>query len=253
MKRKSFIKRALPVATLPFLINGLSFKAFGRGSAFEQMLQAATQTDKVLVLIQLNGGNDGLNTVIPLDQYSALSAARANILINQNLVLALNGTAATGLHPSLTGIQNLYNDQKVTIVQGVSYPNPSFSHFRATDIWLTGADSNQTLNTGWVGGSYGTGSRIKLAYTRSLITAALTGELDKVEMGVTNYFGLQFPKTCKDVPSEILDPRNSWADKAAYDAKAKNLAEQFIKNFDQYASAANEEILAAAPKVAQEA
>ena len=151
MKRKSFIKRALPVATLPFLINGLSFKAFGRGSAFEQMLQAATQTDKVLVLIQLNGGNDGLNTVIPLDQYSALSAARANILINQNLVLALNGTAATGLHPSLTGIQNLYNDQKVTIVQGVSYPNPSFSHFRATDIWLTGADSNQTLNTGWVG------------------------------------------------------------------------------------------------------
>ena len=63
----------------------------------------------------------------------------------------------------------------------------------------------------------------------------------------------QFPKTCKDVPSEILDPRNSWADKAAYDAKAKNLAEQFIKNFDQYASAANEEILAAAPKVAQEA
>ena len=113
------------------------------------------------------------------------------------------------------------------------------------NVWL--------LNTGWVGGSYGTGSRIKLAYTRSLITAALTGELDNVEMGVTNYFGLQFPKTCKDVPSEILDPRNSWADKAAYDAKAKNLAEQFIKNFDQYASAANEEILAAAPKVAQEA
>ena len=113
------------------------------------------------------------------------------------------------------------------------------------NVWL--------LNTGWVGGSYGVGSRIKLSYTRALITAALTGELDKVEMGVTNYFGLQFPKTCKDVPSEILDPRNSWADKAAYDAKAKNLAEQFIKNFDQYASAANEEILAAAPKVAQEA
>ena len=151
MKRKSFIKRALPVATLPFLINGLSFKAFGKGSAFEQMLRAATQTDRVLVLIQLNGGNDGLNTVIPLDQYSALSAARANILIQQNLVLGLNGTTATGLHPSLTGIQNLYNNQKVAIVQGVSYPNPSFSHFRATDIWLTAADSSQTLTTGWVG------------------------------------------------------------------------------------------------------
>ncbi len=151
MKRKTFIKRALPVATLPFLINGLSFKAFGKGSAFEQMLRAATQTDRVLVLIQLNGGNDGLNTVIPLDQYSALSTARANILINQNLVLPLNGTVDTGLHPSLTGLQNMYNNQQVAIVQGVSYPNPSFSHFRATDIWLTGSDSNQNLTSGWVG------------------------------------------------------------------------------------------------------
>lgn len=151
MKRKSFIKRALPVATLPFLINGLSFKAFGEGSAFAEMLAGAAQTDRVLVLIQLNGGNDGLNTVIPLDQYSALSAARSNIMINQNLVLPLNGSIATGLHPSLTGLQNLYNDQKVAIVQAVSYPNPSFSHFRATDIWLTASDSSQTLDTGWVG------------------------------------------------------------------------------------------------------
>ncbi|HRG90394.1 MAG TPA: DUF1501 domain-containing protein, partial [Chitinophagales bacterium] len=151
MKRKSFIKRALPVATLPFFINGLSFKAFGRGSAFDDMLRAATQTDRVLVLIQLNGGNDGLNTVIPLDQYSNLSAARGNILINETQVLGLNGTTATGLHPSLSGIRNLYNDQKVAIVQGVSYPNPSFSHFRATDIWLTASDSDETLATGWVG------------------------------------------------------------------------------------------------------
>lgn len=151
MKRKSFIKRALPVATLPFFINGLSFKAFGRGSAFDDMLRAATQTDRVLVLIQLNGGNDGLNTVIPLDQYSNLSAARGNILINETQVLGLNGTTATGLHPSLSGLRNLYNDQKVAIVQGVSYPNPSFSHFRATDIWLTASDSDETLATGWVG------------------------------------------------------------------------------------------------------
>ena len=67
-------------------------------------------------------------------------------------------------------------------------------------------------------------------------------------MGTTNFFGLKFPKACKDVPSEILDPRNSWADKAAYDAKAKNLAEQFVKNFDQYASETSQDILAAAPK-----
>ncbi len=151
MKRKTFIKRALPVASIPFLLNGFSMKAFGRGSVFESLLRAATQTDRVLVLIQLNGGNDGLNTVIPLDQYSNLANARSNILINQSLVLPLNGTVDTGLHPSMTGIKNLYNDQKVAIVQGVSYPNPNFSHFRATDIWLTGSDSTQTLNTGWVG------------------------------------------------------------------------------------------------------
>ncbi|HQQ93303.1 MAG TPA: phosphoenolpyruvate carboxykinase (ATP) [Bacteroidia bacterium] len=109
------------------------------------------------------------------------------------------------------------------------------------NVWL--------LNTGWVGGSYGVGSRIKLSYTRALITAALNGKLDNVDYGKTKFFGLAFPKTCEGVPAELLDPRNSWADKNAYDEKAKNLAEQFIKNFNQYASAANEEILAAAPKI----
>ena len=151
MKRKTFIKRAMPVASIPFLLNGFSMKAFGKGSVFERLLRAATQTDRVLVLIQLNGGNDGLNTVIPLDQYSALSNARGNILIPQNLVLPLNGTTLTGLHPSMAGVKNLYNNQQVAVVQGVSYPNPNYSHFRATDIWLTASDSNQTLSTGWVG------------------------------------------------------------------------------------------------------
>lgn len=151
MKRRTFFKRALPIATVPFLVNGFSLKAFGRGSMFEQLLRSATQNDRVLVIIQLSGGNDGLNTVIPLDQYSALSSARSNILIPQNMVLGLNGTTATGLHPSMDKIQQLYNNQQVAIVQGVSYPNPNFSHFRATDIWLTGSDSDVTLATGWVG------------------------------------------------------------------------------------------------------
>jgi phosphoenolpyruvate carboxykinase (ATP) len=105
------------------------------------------------------------------------------------------------------------------------------------------------VNTGWVGGAYGTGSRIKLSYTRALITAALTGELDKSEFGETRYFSLAFPKACAGVPAELMDPRNSWKDKNAYDEKAKSLAEQFVKNFSQYASAASSEILEAAPKI----
>lgn len=151
MKRRTFLKRSLPVATVPFLVNGFSIKAFGKGSIFEQMLGAAAANDRVLVIIQLNGGNDGLNTVIPLDQYSALSTSRSNILISSNLVLGLNGSTATGLHPAMTGMRNLYNNQQLAIVQGVSYPNPNFSHFRATDIWLTASDSDQNITTGWTG------------------------------------------------------------------------------------------------------
>ena len=109
------------------------------------------------------------------------------------------------------------------------------------------------MNTGWVGGAYGVGSRIKLSYTRALITAALNGQLDKVEYGTTPYFGLKFPKSCPDVPADILEPKNAWKDKEAFNHTSQNLAGQFLKNFEQYASAANEEILAAAPKVAQEA
>lgn len=114
------------------------------------------------------------------------------------------------------------------------------------NVWL--------LNTGWVGGSYGIGNRIKLSYTRALITAALNGELDHVEYGTTPYFGLKFPKSCPGVPTEILEPKNAWADKDAFNNTAQNLAGQFIKNFEQYAAAANEEIMSAAPKaVAQTA
>ena len=109
------------------------------------------------------------------------------------------------------------------------------------NVWL--------INTGWSGGPYGIGSRIKLAYTRSIITAALNGDLDKVHFETTPIFSLEIPKACPNVPAEILNPRNTWADKNAYDAKANQLAAAFVKNFEQYADFANDEILAAAPKV----
>lgn len=111
------------------------------------------------------------------------------------------------------------------------------------NVWL--------VNTGWSGGPYGVGSRMKLSYTRAMITAALTGGLDNVQFEKHPVFGLQMPVTCADVPSEILNPRNTWADKNAYDTKANELASKFVKNFEQYADGASEEILAAAPKVSQ--
>ena len=109
------------------------------------------------------------------------------------------------------------------------------------NVWL--------VNTGWVGGAVGTGSRIKLAYTRAMIAAALSGELARTKFIPHPVFGFHIPEQCPGVPAEILDPRQSWANTTAYDERANLLAKQFIKNFEQYAGGANAEILAAAPVV----
>ena len=90
------------------------------------------------------------------------------------------------------------------------------------------------LNTGWSGGAYGTGERISIKHTRELVDAALRGDLDagKVEYKEHPVFNLKMPTTCPEVPAEILDPRNTWSDKAAYDEAAGKLREMFHKNFE---------------------
>lgn len=111
------------------------------------------------------------------------------------------------------------------------------------NVWL--------VNTGWSGGPYGVGNRMKLSYTRAMITAAMNGELNKVEFVPHAVFGVSMPTSCPGVPAEILIPRNTWNDKDAYDQKARDLAGLFVSNFEKYADKANEEILSAAPKVAE--
>jgi len=152
MQRRKFIRNStIAAAGVPGLINGFSLTAHAENSPLGKLLLPGTPNDHILVVIQLSGGNDGLNTVIPIDQYSNYYNARSNIAIPQNRILALTGTSATGLHPSLTGLRDLYNEGKLCIVQSVGYPNPNFSHFRATDIWNTASDSDQFLNDGWLG------------------------------------------------------------------------------------------------------
>ena len=109
------------------------------------------------------------------------------------------------------------------------------------NVWL--------INTGWSGGAYGTGSRMKLSYTRAMITAAMNGELNNTEYVPHSVFNILMPTSVPNVPSEILLPRNTWADKEAYDKKANELAQLFVKNFAKYADKANEEIRSAAPAV----
>lgn len=174
-----------------FLNNGI--KACASTLLVEQFLQqknlfaknallnaiAGSCTDNIMVVVQLFGGNDGLNTFIPLDQLSTLQGVRSNVMIAEsNLRFATavnNGNATLGsrstitskysdlaFHPAMEGAYNLFEAQKMSLVMGCSYDNPDFSHFRATDIWMMGADSNEFLLSGWIGrelesmyGSYG--------------------------------------------------------------------------------------------------
>lgn len=108
------------------------------------------------------------------------------------------------------------------------------------DVWL--------VNTGWSGGPYGVGSRMKIGFTRSIINAVLNGGLKNVPMTTEPFFGLQIPTECPGVPADILNTRNTWSNQADYDAQAKKLAGMFVENFKQFADKATPEILAAAPK-----
>ncbi|MGB0849907.1 MAG: DUF1501 domain-containing protein [Bacteroidia bacterium] len=149
MKRRDFIKRVAPMSLLPFAINGQPISAYGKLLGADA--KDFTESDKVLVLVQLNGGNDGLNTLIPLDQYTNLSQARPDVLIPENKVLPLTGITGTGLHPAMSKMKEMYDDGKMHILQSVGYPKQNYSHFRSTDIWMTGADSNEVLESGWIG------------------------------------------------------------------------------------------------------
>ena len=108
-------------------------------------------------------------------------------------------------------------------------------------VWL--------VNTGWTGGPYGVGQRMKLAYTRRMVAAALEGELDDVETWTDPVFGLHVPAHIEGVPDEILNPRETWPDKAAYDEQARKLARMFAENFLHFADGVSEEVKAAGPKV----
>ena len=109
------------------------------------------------------------------------------------------------------------------------------------DIWL--------INTGWTKGPYGEGHRMKLSYTRAMIRAALQGKLNEVDYDNSNIFGLNIPQSCPEVPDDLLNPRDTWADPGDYDKKANELAEMFVSNFEKYYDQANDACRNAAPSL----
>ncbi len=150
MKRRDFLKMTA-AASAGIAVSGTPISAMGQDSIFGNWLNGRATNGNVMVFVRMAGGNDGLNTLIPLDKYTELATARPGLMINAADVLSLTGHANTGLHPSMTGMQGLFNSGKLNVLQGVSYPNNSYSHFRATDIYMAGADSNVNSQTGWLG------------------------------------------------------------------------------------------------------
>ena len=144
MKRRSFIKRGTGL-TIPLVFGGLNIKAIDN-PLFNSL---ELDDDKVLVLVQLNGGNDGLNMILPVDQYDNLAQVRSNILLPQNQLLNLTDELA--LHPVMEGIREVYDDAKLNIIQGVGYPNQNRSHFRSSDIWHSGSSAEEVWEKGWLG------------------------------------------------------------------------------------------------------
>ena len=157
MKRRNFIQltaSASALSLLPTEVFAL-FKSAG-------MTTCPNVNAKKIVLIQLSGANDGLNTVVPLNQYDAYAALRPNIKLNNvgasngliNLDTTLPLANQVGLHPSLTGFKSLYDSGFMRVIQGVGYPSQDKSHFKSTDLWLTGGDgtqANNALDSGWIG------------------------------------------------------------------------------------------------------
>lgn len=151
MKRRKFIANTSAVV-LPVLLNGFNVKIPGRENIFTSLLNYTdTNTDRVLVLIQLFGGNDGLNTIIPVSNYRNYYNARKNIAIAEKNILRTERDASFGFHPVMAGFRELYDEGKLALLQSVGYPSPNYSHFRSSDIWMSGSDATQSLNTGWAG------------------------------------------------------------------------------------------------------
>ncbi len=221
MKRKIFLKQTVTAA--PFLAAYNPMSAISK-SFLKHFIRTENKRQRVLVLIELNGGNDGLNTVIPIDKYHILSQpnVRRDILIPENKILRLHDTDVFGFHPSMKGLQKLYNDNLVTVVQGVGHPNLEFSHFIAKEVKYTAHIEKMEIKSGWVGRylyqeypTYPTifpynktdgPPAIRFGEVSSLLTQftpPIVQDIDDLSIGISNLSDLSYLET---------DPEDEWVD-----------------------------------------
>ncbi|HEX6893356.1 MAG TPA: DUF1501 domain-containing protein [Chryseolinea sp.] len=156
--RRDFLKK-LPLAmSIPFTIGGIPLRVLGEANSLSRMA-AASNNDRVLIILQMHGGNDGLNCLIPVEKYDEYYSRRANIAIpaknSSRKYIMLDSTIASdaqvGLHPDMQAMKGLYDIGRLAVVQGVSYKNNNGSHFRGRDIWFMGGSADDYYQSGWVG------------------------------------------------------------------------------------------------------
>jgi uncharacterized protein (DUF1501 family) len=158
MKRRNFLKIFSAAGVTPFVVNGHALRPFANSKMAKILGSCDGIEERILVLIQLKGGNDGLNMIVPTPQYDAYANLRPTIKLDQNSLINLDGTLPSddqiGLHPALQSLKVMYDEGRACVVQGVGYQSMNQSHFKGTDLWLTGGDgtpANYTLGSGWMG------------------------------------------------------------------------------------------------------
>lgn len=177
MKRRNFLKLGSTLGIVPLLTNGLPIRSLAATSP--AWFNPCNPTDRSVVVIYLNGGNDIFNTTVPLNQFADYANFRADTYLPQNQLITLDNTLATnqqiGLHPALTGLKSLYDNGLLNIIQGVGHAQPNKSHFKALDNWLTSSGGIENYNQGWAG-------RFLQDRYPSFNGLPFTGELDPLGM-----------------------------------------------------------------------
>ena len=148
MERRQFLHDLSHIAAgslfIPNFLHALNL------DAGNSILNNTSNQGNILVLVKLSGGNDGLNTLIPLNQFGNLNQVRPHVILPENSLINL-GSNDLGLHPELTNFKSLFEEDRLKIIQNVGYDTPDFSHFRSMDIWESGSTSNEYLTSGWIG------------------------------------------------------------------------------------------------------
>ncbi|MEQ8905529.1 DUF1501 domain-containing protein [Ekhidna sp.] len=188
MKRRNFLKKIGFAAGAPIAFQGVPLKLLAGHEEVQRIAQQSTN-DRVLVILQLHGGNDGLNTIIPISNYDEYYSRRANIAIpykvGNRTLIPLDSTVASeeqvGLHPDMNDFKRLYDTGKAAVFQGVSYEKNNGSHFRGRDIWFMGGDADDYFSSGWIGRYLGT-EYDPLTYPADFPTEAMPDPL-ALEMG----------------------------------------------------------------------